>query len=102
MKALFLSSLGRKSEAEEQIKETLKKNMMNFTCWHVKGMIARSNKDWKGAVSAYKCASNLNKESEGCLRDLANLQFHIRDYPGLLESTRKLIIMAAASNSNAN
>jgi peptide alpha-N-acetyltransferase len=46
MKALILSAMGRMSEANDQIKKTLFKNMTNFTCWHVFGIINRKEKDY--------------------------------------------------------
>ena len=73
MRALFLSGLGKKKEADEQIKKTLFKNLTNFTCWHVAGMIYRTNKDYDGARRAYINALKYNPTGEGIMRDLANL-----------------------------
>ena len=44
MKALTLNALKKKTEAMNQIKAAIMKNMMNFTVWHVYGLINRSNK----------------------------------------------------------
>ena len=45
-KALILSGLGRMNEATDQIKKILFKNLTNFTCWHIFGMIHRKAKDY--------------------------------------------------------
>jgi hypothetical protein len=44
MKALNLNAMKRKPEAFEEIKKALFKNLANFTCWHVYGILHRSNK----------------------------------------------------------
>ena len=44
MKALNMNALKRKTEAFEFIKKALFKNLSNFTCWHVYGILHRSNK----------------------------------------------------------
>lgn len=44
MKALNMNALKRKKEAFDFIKLALFKNLGNFTCWHVFGILHRSNK----------------------------------------------------------
>lgn len=44
MKALSYNALKKKKEAFELIKQALFKNLANFTCWHVYGILHRSNK----------------------------------------------------------
>jgi len=44
MRALILSGMGRRDEAHVQIKQVLFKNMSNFTCWHVMGILHRKDK----------------------------------------------------------
>lgn len=46
MKALILSGMNRNNDAMTQIKATLFKNLTNFTCWHVMGIINRKAKDY--------------------------------------------------------
>jgi hypothetical protein len=43
-KYLILTKLKRSKEAIEGIKKLLFKNMTNFTCWHVYGLIMRQQK----------------------------------------------------------
>ena len=44
MKALTMSALKKKVEAFDLIKKALFKNLKNFTCWHVYGLLHRQNK----------------------------------------------------------
>ena len=44
MKALNLNAQKKRNEAFEMIKKALFKNLKNFTCWHVYGILHRSNK----------------------------------------------------------
>ena len=44
MKALILSAMKKKKEAFDFIQKALFKNMANFTCWHVYGILHRGNK----------------------------------------------------------
>ncbi len=39
-----MNALKRKEEAFELIKKAIFKNLKNFTCWHVYGILHRSNK----------------------------------------------------------
>lgn len=43
-RALNMSCLGQMKEAVKEIKAILMKNMMNFTCWHIMGIIHRKEK----------------------------------------------------------
>jgi peptide alpha-N-acetyltransferase len=44
MKALNMNALKKKKEAFDLIKMALFKNLANFTCWHVYGILNRANK----------------------------------------------------------
>jgi tetratricopeptide (TPR) repeat protein len=52
-KALILNGLKRGNEAFDLIKKVLFKNLGNFTCWHVYGMLNRSNKRFDDARKAF-------------------------------------------------
>ena len=44
MEALNMNAMKKKAEAFELIKKALFKNLKNFTCWHVYGILYRANK----------------------------------------------------------
>jgi len=70
MKALLLNALKKKKEAFEWIKKALFKNFSNFTCWHVYGILQRSNKEYDGARKAYLNALKYDPNNLNVLRDL--------------------------------
>jgi len=72
-KALILNSLKRKAEAYDLIKTALFKNMANFTCWHVYGILNRSNKKFDDARKAYLNALKSDETNQNVLRDLSLL-----------------------------
>lgn len=92
MKALILSGLGRNQEANDQIKKTLFKNLTNFTCWHVFGIINRKAKDYDQARKAYLNAHKYNPENDSVLKDLSQIQLHLRDFEGFRDTRRTLLV----------
>ena len=43
----------KKKEAFDLIKQAIFKNMNNFTCWHVYGILNRANKNYDDSRRAY-------------------------------------------------
>ena len=68
-----MTKLKRTKEAFETIKKILFKNLTNFTCWHVYGLINRQHKDYDQARRAYLNALKYNPEHEQVMRDLSSL-----------------------------
>ena len=81
----------KKKEAFEWIKKALFKNLTNFTCWHVYGILQRSNKDYDGARKAYLNALKHDPRNLNVLRDLGQLQVQLRDYSGYIETRRQVL-----------
>jgi hypothetical protein len=54
MKGLTLNCMERKQEAYEHVRMGLKKNMLSHVCWHVYGLLYRSDRDYKEAIKCYK------------------------------------------------
>ena len=69
-KALVLNASRHKEEAIKLISDTLMKNMKNFTCWHVQGMIQKQNKEYKKAIQSIKVAIKIDVKNSNALRDL--------------------------------
>jgi len=93
MKGLAFSALGRKEEAYSLVRRGLAASMSSHVCWHVFGLLYRSDREYHAAAKAYLNALRLDRGNAQILRDLALLQVHIRDFPGLLE-TRHLLLQA--------
>ncbi|KAL1862701.1 hypothetical protein VTK73DRAFT_6678 [Phialemonium thermophilum] len=86
MKALIINALGRTEEAFALAKEALTMDMKSHICWHVYGILYRTNKNFDEAIKAYKFALKLEPESQQIQRDLAILQVQMRDYQGYIQS----------------
>ncbi|KAB5554634.1 NMDA receptor-regulated protein 1 [Coniochaeta sp. 2T2.1] len=93
MKALIINAQGKTEEAFDLAKEALKLDMKSHICWHVYGILYRTNKNFEEAIKAYKFALKLEPESSQILRDLAVLQIQMRDYQGYIQS--RLLMLKA-------
>lgn len=56
MKGLVLNAMGRKEEADEAVKRSIKADMLSSLCWHVYGIISRSNRNFEQALRCYRRA----------------------------------------------
>jgi len=92
MKGLILSAQGHNAEALAIVKKVLFKNLNNFTCWHVYGIINKKEKDYDQSRRCYINALKYHTgNNENVLRDLSFLQAHLREYEGFKESRRQLM-----------
>jgi peptide alpha-N-acetyltransferase len=92
MKALNMNAMKKKTEAFDWIKKALFKNLGNFTCWHVYGILHRGNKNYDEARKAYLNALRYDAGNANVLRDLGQLQVHLRDYEAYAETRRQLLV----------
>ncbi|KAK4152061.1 hypothetical protein C8A00DRAFT_44835 [Chaetomidium leptoderma] len=86
MKALILNAQGKTDEAFALAKDALTIDMKSYICWHVYGILYRTNKNFDEAIKAYKFALKLEPDSHQIQRDLAVLQVQMRDYQGYIQS----------------
>ncbi|KAF2472225.1 TPR-like protein [Lindgomyces ingoldianus] len=91
MKALILNSQGQTEEAFALAKIALRNDMKSHVCWHVYGLLWRSQKNYEEAIKAYKMALRIEPDSQNILRDLALLQIQMRDYLGYIESRSTML-----------
>jgi len=91
MKALIINSQGHTGEAFALAKVALKNDMKSHVCWHVYGLLWRSEKNFEEAIKAYKYALKLEPESQQIQRDLALLQIQMRDYEGYIQSRKAML-----------
>nr|CDS34462.2 n alpha acetyltransferase 15 NatA auxiliary [Hymenolepis microstoma] len=91
MKGILLNCLGKKEEARELVKRGLQSNIKSFVCWHIFGLIKKSDRLYYEAIRAYIQALRLDPKNLQVLRDLSVLQMHIRDLDGCLETRSKLL-----------
>lgn len=91
MKGLILNAQGQTEEAFALAKEALQYDMKSHICWHVYGILYRTNKNFEEAIKAYKFALKLEPESQQIARDLATLQIQTRDYQGYIQSRAAML-----------
>ena len=77
MKGLLLNYLGKKEEAMESVKRGLKCNLQSHVCWHVYGLVHRSDKEFGTAIKAYVNSLRIEKDNQTVLKDLAILQVSV-------------------------
>jgi peptide alpha-N-acetyltransferase len=100
MKGLTLNCVERKKEAYEYVRLGLKKNMMSHVCWHVYGLLYRSDRDYKEAIKCYKQALKRDKDNGQILRDLSLLQIQMRELGGFAETRRQLLTINSKNRNN--
>ena len=86
-------------EQYELVRLGLKKNMTSHVCWHVYGLLYRSDRDYKEAIKCYKQALKRDKDNTQILRDLSLLQIQMRELPGFAETRRQLLTLNAKNRS---
>lgn len=82
MKGLILNCMGKHEEALEIVKKGLTSDIKSHICWHVFGLVQRSDKKYDEAMKAYKMALRIEPENLQILRDLSLLQIQMRDLEG--------------------
>lgn len=93
MKGLILNSMGKKEESYELVKNGLKNDVRSHVCWHVFGLLYRSDHNYKEAIKCYLNALRIDKDNQNILRDLSFLQIQMRDMSGFADTRRKLLIL---------
>lgn len=82
MKGLILNCLGRKEDAYNFVRQGLRNNLKSHVCWHVFGLLQRSDKKYDEAIKCYRNALKWDKDNLQILRDLSLLQIQMRDLEG--------------------
>ncbi|KAK3573248.1 hypothetical protein QTP86_015767 [Hemibagrus guttatus] len=82
MKGLTLNCLGKKEEAYDLVRRGLRNDLKSHVCWHVYGLLQRSDKKYDEAIKCYRNALKWDKDNLQILRDLSLLQIQMRDLEG--------------------
>ena len=91
MKGLLLNCMSKKTEAYEFAKKGLKADLRSHVCWHVLGLIYRSDRNYLEASKCYKSALRMDPGNAQIMRDLCLLQLHERDLEGYSETRRQML-----------
>eukprot|EP00285_Hemiselmis_virescens_P003890 CAMPEP_0173411544 /NCGR_PEP_ID=MMETSP1356-20130122/77266_1 /TAXON_ID=77927 ORGANISM="Hemiselmis virescens, Strain PCC157" /NCGR_SAMPLE_ID=MMETSP1356 /ASSEMBLY_ACC=CAM_ASM_000847 /LENGTH=276 /DNA_ID=CAMNT_0014373325 /DNA_START=15 /DNA_END=841 /DNA_ORIENTATION=- len=100
MKGLTLNCLEKKKEAYELVRLGLKNCMTSHVCWHVYGLLYRSDRDYKEAIKCYKQALKRDTDNSQILRDLSLLQIQMRETSGFAETRRRLLTLNPKNRNN--
>lgn len=100
MKGLILSYMDKKEEAYEFVKAGLKNDVRSHVCWHVYGLLHRSDRNYKEAIKCYLNALRIDNDNQQILRDLSWLQVQLHDTDGFIETRRKLLVARPAVKQN--
>ncbi|KAF8926049.1 NMDA receptor-regulated protein 1-domain-containing protein [Dissophora ornata] len=91
LKGLFYSHLDKKEEAYEFVKKGLRYDLKSAVCWHVFGLVYRSDKNYEEALKCYSQAVKIDKENLQIMRDYSLLQIHTRNYEAFADTRHQLL-----------
>ncbi|XP_037025681.1 N-alpha-acetyltransferase 16, NatA auxiliary subunit [Bradysia coprophila] len=100
MKGLTLNCLGRKDEAYDHVRRGLRNDLKSHVCWHVYGLLQRSDKKYDEAIKCYRNALKCEKDNIQILRDLSLLQIQMRDLEGYRETRHQLFKLRPSQHAS--
>ncbi|KAF0037930.1 hypothetical protein F2P81_010804 [Scophthalmus maximus] len=100
MKGLTLNCLGKKEEACDLVRRGLRNDLKSHVCWHVYGLLQRSDKKYDEAIKCYRNALKWEKDNLQILRDLSMLQIQMRDLEGYRETRYQLLQLRPAQRAS--
>jgi len=100
MKGLIMNCLERKTEAYDLVRRGIKQDMMSHVCWHVFGLLYRSDRNYLQAIKSYRNALRQDPDNIQILRDLSLLQIQMRDLAGFVQTRRHLLTLKPTNRNN--
>ncbi|XP_067640624.1 N-alpha-acetyltransferase 16, NatA auxiliary subunit [Eurosta solidaginis] len=100
MKGLTLNGLGRREEAYKYVRLGLRKDLRSHVCWHVYGLLQRSDKKYDEAIKCYRNALKWEKDNLQILKDLSLLQIQMRDLEGYKETRHHLFTLRPSQHAS--
>ncbi|WOH05562.1 hypothetical protein DCAR_0624981 [Daucus carota subsp. sativus] len=100
MKGLTLNCMDRKSEAYDLVRLGLKNDLKSHVCWHVFGLLYRSDRNYREAIKCYRNALRIDPDNLEILRDLSLLQAQMRDLEGFVETRQQLLTLKPSQRMN--
>jgi N-alpha-acetyltransferase 15/16, NatA auxiliary subunit len=85
-----------KIHTQQQTKRTSRSHV----CWHVYGLLHRSEQDYNEAIKAYKQALKVDPQNLQILRDLSMLQIQLRDTTGFAATRNTLLALKPNAKVN--
>ena len=100
MKGLILNCMDRKAEAYELVRKGVKMDIKSHVCWHVYGLLYRSDRDYLQAIKCYRGALRHDPDNNQILRDLSLLQVQMRDHAGFVSTRQHLLTLKPTNRNN--
>ena len=100
MKGLFVSNLGKRDEAHMLVKQGLRFHLTSHICWHVYGLLHRSERNYDEAIKCYSHALKYDRENIHIIRDYSLLQMHMRNYSDYVTSRKLLLDLQPGNKFN--
>ncbi|XP_017152306.1 N-alpha-acetyltransferase 16, NatA auxiliary subunit [Drosophila miranda] len=100
MKGLTLNGLGRREEAYKYVRLGLRNDLRSHVCWHVYGLLQRSDKKYDEAIKCYRNALKWEKDNLQILKDLSLLQIQMRDLEGYKETRHHLFTLRPSQHAS--
>ncbi|KAL1525014.1 hypothetical protein AB1Y20_019889 [Prymnesium parvum] len=100
MKGLILNCMERKAEAYELVRKGVKMDIKSHVCWHVYGLLYRSDREYLQAIKCYRSALRWDPENIQILRDLSLLQVQMRDLDGFVQTRQQLLTLKPTNRNN--
>ncbi|OXA45499.1 N-alpha-acetyltransferase 16, NatA auxiliary subunit [Folsomia candida] len=100
MKGLILNALGRREEAYEYVRRGLRNDLKSHTCWHVYGLLQRSERKYDEAIKCYRNALKWDSANVQILRELSIVQVHTRDLVGYRDTRNTLFQLKPAHRAS--
>ena len=94
MKGLVVSTMGRREEGIDLVRKGIKLDLTSHICWHVFGLIQKSDRNYEEALKSYTQALRFDKVR----RDFVNLGLKVITNAGKHESPERF---CATPNSSA-
>ncbi|KAF8605746.1 N-terminal acetyltransferase A, auxiliary subunit [Ceratobasidium sp. AG-I] len=92
MKGLVFTNMpGKREEGVELVRKGLQLGLESHICWHVYGLVLKSDKNYAQALSAYGRALKYDVDNLNILRDAAQLQMQLRLYDQLVQTRHTLL-----------
>ncbi|EEC01908.1 N-terminal acetyltransferase A complex subunit NAT1, putative [Ixodes scapularis] len=83
----------KKDEAYEYVRKGLRNDLKSHVCWHVYGLLQRSDRKYDEAIKCYRNALKWDKDNIQILRDLSLLQIQMRDLEGYRDTRYQLFML---------
>ncbi|ETV95409.1 hypothetical protein H310_11284 [Aphanomyces invadans] len=100
MKGLTLNCMGKKEEAYEFVRQGVKQDLKSHVCWHVYGLLYRSDRNYAEAIKCYRQALRIDPDNIQILRDLYLQQVQMRDLKGYAETRRQFLALKPTNRNN--